>query len=177
MFASHLKLSTVLTKIPSGSGVKLPLWVDSVLEIANEVWSDGVQFGYLTERCRQFYRIPQNEACVAIQNDDTVFCVHALAYTFKNITEKGTVPIYASPLDTTCVIGEFTRPLLICNTLLMIEDVQWTILHHMMYTPLKLTGIPQAWVILKDKEGVYFEKIEASDVFKKQLASYQLLPK
>lgn len=148
-----------------------------MLEIANEVWSDGVQYGYLTERCRRFYKIQQGEACVAIQNDDTVFCVHALAYTFKNITEKGAVPIYASPLDTTYVIGEFTRPLLICDTLLMIEDVQWAILHHMMYTPLKLTGIPQAWVILKDKEGVYFEKMEASDVFKKQLASYQLLPK
>ena len=98
---------------------------ESVIEFANEVWFDGVQYGFLTDKCRRRY-----------------------------------------------VIGQFTRPLLVCDTLLTIEDRQWAVLHHMMYTPLKLTGIPQAWVVLNDKEGQYFEKVETSAAFKAELEAY-----
>ena len=143
-----------------------------MIEFANEVWFDGVQYGYLTDKCRRQYAIQSEQACVAIQSEERMFCVHAQAYTFKKRTTADAVGIYASPLDTTAVIGQFTRALLVCDTLLTIEDRQWAVLHHMMYTPLKLTGIPQAWVVLNDKEEQYFEKVETSAAFKAELEAY-----
>ena len=145
---------------------------ESVIEFANEVWFDGVQYGFLTDKCRRRYAIEREQVCVAVQSEERMFCVHAQAYTFRKVDAVEAVRIYASPLDTTAVIGQFTRPLLVCDTLLTIEDRQWAVLHHMMYTPLKLTGIPQAWVVLNDKEGQYFEKVETSAAFKAELEAY-----
>ena len=98
---------------------------ESVIEFANEVWFDGVQYGFLTDKCRRRYTIEREQVCVAVQSEERMFCVHAQAYTFRKVAAEEAVRVYASPLDTTAVIGQFTRPLLVCDTLLTIEDRQW----------------------------------------------------
>ena len=81
--------------------------------------------------------------------------------------------IFATPLNTTEIVGKFTQSYLVCDTLLCINNVRWAILHHMMYTPLELSGIPQAWVILEDENAKYFEEIRVSNEFEKRLTEFR----
>ena len=100
-------------------------------------------------------------------------CVHALTYIYQRTTEKAP-NIYASPLDPSCVVGTFLRDTLVCDTLLDISGVRWAILHHMMYTPLKLSGIPQAWVVLEDAKGTYFTRTKMNQAFEKRLQDFRV---
>ena len=43
----------------------------------------------------------------------------------------------------------------------------------MMYEPLRLFGVPQAWVILKDGQEEYFTRQPVDEEFKKRLEAYQ----
>ena len=81
--------------------------------------------------------------------------------------------IFATPLNTTEIVGKFTQSYLVCDTLLCINNVRLAILHHMMYTPLELSGIPQAWVILEDENAKYFEEIRVSNEFEKRLTEFR----
>ena len=76
-------------------------------------------------------------------------------------------------MDTTEIVGTFTKSYLVCDTLLTINNVRWAILHHMMYTPLELSGIPQAWVILEDEKAKYFEEIHVSSEFENRLTEFR----
>lgn len=62
---------------------------------------------------------------------------------------------------------------MVCDTLLSINNVRWAILHHMMYTPLELSGIPQAWVILEDENEKYFEEMQVSNEFEQRLKEFR----
>ena len=70
------------------------------------------------------------------------------------------VAIFSSPLEDCTVVGYFTNQLLVCDTVLDIRGVKWAVLHHSMYSMLKINGIPQAWIVLQSPEGSAFEKIE-----------------
>lgn len=61
---------------------------ESPLEIGAEAWVDGVQYGYLTNKCCDFYGIRAQNVCVAIQSEDAMFCVHALTYIYKKKTNR-----------------------------------------------------------------------------------------
>ena len=83
------------------------------------------------------------------------------------------VNIYSSPLPDNTVIGQFTHLELVCDTEVHIGDVRWAIVHHMMYEPLRLFGVPQAWVILKDGQEEYFTRQPVDEEFKKRLEACQ----
>lgn len=146
------------------------------------MWNKNCQFGYLTDFCCDYYHIAKG-GCVLIQNKKQMFCVHALTYIYKRVAERSglidclfveTPYIFASPLNSDEIVGRFTQTLLVCDTLLNINNVQWAILHHMMYTPLDLAGIPQAWVKLEDGSGKYFEKMEVGSDFEERLKSFRI---
>lgn len=81
--------------------------------------------------------------------------------------------IYSSPLSDSFVVGIFTSPILICDTLLMIDGVQWAVLHHSMYELLKLNGIPQAWIVLKNQDESYFDKVEETPEYTERLQEFR----
>lgn len=72
------------------------------------------------------------------------------------------------------MIGPFTHQELVCDTEVHIGGVRWAIVHHMMYEPLRLFGVPQAWVILKDEHEEYFTRQPIDEEFKKRLEAYQM---
>lgn len=83
------------------------------------------------------------------------------------------MPIYSSPLSDSFVVGSFTSSLLICDTLLDINGVQWAVLHHSMYTSLKLNGVPQAWIILRSHDNTFFEKVGETDEYVERLNGFR----
>ena len=57
------------------------------MDVAQEVWIDGVQYGYLTDQCCKYYKI-QKGVCMMIQSEDEMYCIHALTYLYKKNTES-----------------------------------------------------------------------------------------
>lgn len=71
------------------------------------------------------------------------------------------------------IVGNFTNPILICDTLLDIHGTHWAVLHHSMYNLLKLNGIPQAWIVLKNQEQSYFEKVDEIPEYMERLNEFR----
>lgn len=69
-------------------------------------------------------------------------------------------------------MGLFKRDVLVCDTEITIQNVRWAILHHMMYEPLKLGSIPQAWIMLGDEKESTFIRKPVNEVFKKRMEAF-----
>ena len=80
--------------------------------------------------------------------------------------------IYETPLDTASAVGLFKRDVLVCDTEILIHQVRWAILHHMMYEPLKLGSIPQAWIMLGNGQESMFERKPVNEEFKKRMETF-----
>ena len=70
------------------------------------------------------------------------------------------------------MIGVFNREWLVCDTEVQINGVRWAILHHMMYEPLKLYGVPQAWVVLANEKEAFFVREEVNEDFRRKLDQF-----
>lgn len=70
------------------------------------------------------------------------------------------------------MVGVFNRQLLVCDTEIQINGVRWAILHHMMYEPLKLYGVPQAWIVLASEREAYFVREKVNEEFQKKMDAF-----
>lgn len=156
--------------------------IDHPVEISNEMEKDSVQYGLLTEYSKTYYHIDAPQAWIVLEEKNEWKCTHALTYLLKRKSDGMVLMgvsrierfyIYSSPLEDSVVVGNFTNPVLICDTLLNIGGVQWAVLHHSMYNSLKLNGIPQAWVMLESQEQVHFEKVKESEAFVERLRLFR----
>ena len=70
------------------------------------------------------------------------------------------------------MVGVFNRQLLVCDTEIQINGVRWAILHRMMYEPLKLYGVPQAWIVLASEREAYFVREKVNEEFQKKMDAF-----
>ena len=70
------------------------------------------------------------------------------------------------------MVGVFNRQLLVCDTEIQINGVRWAILHHMMYEPLKLYGVTQAWIVLASEREAYFVREKVNEEFQKKMDAF-----